>query len=402
MKIAMHRSGGFKTLLIASIALSLHLGMMRNLQVTYASTNHQKVVADKALGPGLSLNMSFAINTSARELIDDIVSDSLDYSDWEREIEELSLASIKSELPSKVRLPEELESSSVSPSDTKARDQGSTTNKTYRFVKAVKGLNLRSEPWGEVKGVLKPGLKVELLSHQKPWAHVKAEGLSGYVHSSFLSVKRLVGPSKMKNAWARRKKAPGLEIKGIPVYSQNHSDPHDPDGGRGKYPQGYCGPTSLQMILDYFGIEVSRDYLALTDLGEGKMYRKGVGSRYAPMLEMARHLGFGKAEMVFSKSIAEIKKRLKDGRPVIVSMKGNLRYVTGGRNRRTSGHIVVVSGVDPNGNIVLLDPAGRGSRALMKSKDFLRVWRGFMVDLGPVQGDRMVLRSGNRQSPQES
>ena len=251
------------------------------------------------------------------------------------------------------------------------------------------------------KHILK-GKKVELLSHKKPWAHVKIDGLSGYVHSSFLSVKRLVGPSKMKNVWARRKKVRGLEIKGIPVYSQNHSDPHDPDGGRGKHPKGYCGPTSLQMILDYFGVEVSRDYLALTDLGEGKMYRKGVGSQYAPMLEMARHLGFEKAEMVFSKSIAEIKNRLKDGRPVIVSMKGSLRYLTGGRNRRTSGHIVVVSGIDSNGNIVLLDPAGKGSRALMKPKDFLRVWRGFMVDLGPVQGDRMVLGSGNRQSSQES
>ena len=172
-----------------------------------------------------------------------------------------------------------------------------------------------------------------------------------------------------------------IEVGGVPIYSQNRQDPYDRKGYRGKYPQGYCGPTAMQMVLDYYGLKKSRDFLALTDLGTGPMYRKGQGSRYAPMVEMARHLGFVDTEIVFTNKLKHIKSRLNQMRPQIVSLKGYLKYSSGAVSRSTKGHIVLVTGIDESGKLIIHDPAGRGSRALMSSRDFLRVWRGFLVDL---------------------
>ena len=172
-----------------------------------------------------------------------------------------------------------------------------------------------------------------------------------------------------------------VEVGGVPIYSQNRQDPYDRKGYRGKYPEGYCGPTAMQMVLDYYGLKISRDFLALTDLGTGPMYRKGQGSRYAPMVEMARHLGFIDTEIVFTNKLKHIKSRLNAMRPQIVSLKGYLKYSSGAVSRSTKGHIVLVTGIDESGKLIIHDPAGRGSRALMSSRDFLRVWRGFLVDL---------------------
>ncbi len=177
------------------------------------------------------------------------------------------------------------------------------------------------------------------------------------------------------------RKSKYIEVGGVPIYSQNRQDPYDRKGYRGKYPQGYCGPTAMQMVLDYYGVKISRDFLALTNLGTGPMYRKGQGSRYAPMVEMARHLGFIDTEIVFTNKIKHLQSRLSQMRPQIVSLKGYLKYSSGAASRSTKGHIVLVTGIDDSGKLIIHDPAGRGSRALMNSRDFLRVWRGFTVDL---------------------
>ena len=50
-------------------------------------------------------------------------------------------------------------------------------------------------------------------------------------------------------------------------------------------------------------------------------------------------------------------------RPQIVSLKGYLKYSSGAISRSTKGHIVLVTGVDESGKLIIHDPAGRGSRA---------------------------------------
>lgn len=197
-------------------------------------------------------------------------------------------------------------------------------------------------------------------------------------------------PTKVKSKFSRKSSSKKLskgkrnrfiEVDGVPIYSQNRQDPFDKDGYRGRFPRGYCGPTVMQMLLDFYGLQKSRDYLALTDLGTGPMYRRGQGSRYAPMVKMARHLGFKETEIIFTSNLNQLEKRLRENRPQIVSLKGHLKYAKGAVSRVTQGHIVLVTGIDELNRLIIHDPAGRGSRALMYAKDFRKVWRGFLVDI---------------------
>ena len=244
--------------------------------------------------------------------------------------------------------------------------------RTMVQVVAKRGLQLRSQPWGEVVKSLADGTLLELIGDlDGDWAELRIDSTTGFAYSKYLVMVDEDGGDPYQF----------IELPGIRTISQNTQDPFDPEGTRGKFPSGYCGPASLQMVLDYFGVQRSRDYLALTDVGGGKIYREGIGSAYAPMVTMSKFLGFNDTEIVWSKTIDSIYERLLEGRPQIVSLRGPLRFKTGGRNRITGGHIVVVTGINSRGDLIIHDPAGAGTRTVMGEKDFLRVWRRFMVDV---------------------
>lgn len=172
-----------------------------------------------------------------------------------------------------------------------------------------------------------------------------------------------------------------FDLKGVPLYSQGVVDPFDPRGRKGQYPQGYCGPTSMQMVLQYYGIKKSRDYLALTNVGAGKMYVPGLGSFYPRMVIMAKHLGFTKSRLYMNQEYSKLIKSVKDGRPQIVRFTGRINYQDGTSYKPRSGHIVVVKGIQPNGNLIIHDP-GRGRQVrVMNPSQFLRNWHGITVDI---------------------
>lgn len=172
-----------------------------------------------------------------------------------------------------------------------------------------------------------------------------------------------------------------MDLNGVPLYSQGVTDPFDPRGLKGQYPQGYCGPTSLQMVLQYYGIKKSRDYLALTNLGSGSMYVPGQGSYYPRMVKMAKYLGFKHSRMYTKRKLKNLIKSIQDGRPQIVRFFGRINYVDGTSYKPTKGHIVVVKGIQADGNFVIHDP-GRGHKVrVMKQAQFMKNWNGVTVDI---------------------
>ncbi|MCJ8347517.1 C39 family peptidase, partial [bacterium] len=172
-----------------------------------------------------------------------------------------------------------------------------------------------------------------------------------------------------------------FQLSGVPLYSQGVRDPFDPGGSKGRYPQGYCGPTALQMVLQYYGIKKSRDYLALTNLGPGSMYVPGKGSHYPRMVHMAKHLGFKKSRMYTKRQFSQLVKSIKNGRPQIVRFSGRINYEDGTSYKPKSGHIVVVKGIQSDGKLVIHDP-GRGRRVrIMNQEQFLKNWQGITVDI---------------------
>ncbi|MBO5259498.1 MAG: C39 family peptidase [Agathobacter sp.] len=108
-----------------------------------------------------------------------------------------------------------------------------------------------------------------------------------------------------------------------------------------------CGPTCLAMV--YCGVTGKTDLnpysIARKAENEG-YYVKGAGSAWDMMTELAEELGLWAEEMVFDEE--HIMNTLEEGSPIICIM--------GPGDFTTSGHFIVLTGVDSNGEILVNDP----------------------------------------------
>lgn len=121
---------------------------------------------------------------------------------------------------------------------------------------------------------------------------------------------------------------------------------------------GLCGPASLKMVFDYYGVPVSEAEIAKI---AGASKEKGVSK--AGLIKAAKHFGF----RVFSKeksSLSDLKYFIKIKIPVIVDW-----FFEDG------GHYSVVVDIDKK-NIVFRDPSFKSLRKMPIEK-FLRVWFDF-------------------------
>lgn len=133
----------------------------------------------------------------------------------------------------------------------------------------------------------------------------------------------------------------------------------------------FCGPASLKIVLDYYGVEKSEDELAkLTNKDDN------LGISDKDIKRVAEELGF-KVNIKNFCTYADIEEWLKKGVPIIVD------WFTRGRkdydeNEVADGHNSVVIGLD-EGFIYLQDPEIGGVRKIDK-EDFMRVWFDFKSD----------------------
>ncbi len=137
---------------------------------------------------------------------------------------------------------------------------------------------------------------------------------------------------------------------------------------------GSCGPASLKMILNYFGVDVSeRQLIKLTGCTPGK----GVGAK--GILEGAKKLGFDgfiKDDSNFNELRHYV---IKNKIPVIVDW---FWY--------DEGHYSVVVDIDRE-NIYMLDPSLGHLRALRLRK-FRRLWFDFPQDYIKKKEDIILRR----------
>ncbi|MBI4859746.1 MAG: C39 family peptidase [Candidatus Riflebacteria bacterium] len=148
----------------------------------------------------------------------------------------------------------------------------------------------------------------------------------------------------------------------VPLYNQNAC------GAR--YPGGFCGPTSLKMVLEYFGIRKDVNYLGLRSVnGAVNVYTPGEGSSSEGMTQMLRHVGMQNSFVKEGCSLSWLRQVTGAGYPVIANVAG---YYGGGNS--SAGHYVVVAGVTDDGRVVLCNSAG-GRRQVVDGSDFLNGWR---------------------------
>ncbi|QQG43064.1 MAG: C39 family peptidase [Candidatus Daviesbacteria bacterium] len=132
--------------------------------------------------------------------------------------------------------------------------------------------------------------------------------------------------------------------------------------------KGYCGPASLKMVLDYYGVNKTEKELAklantTTDLGTNDQSLK----------KAAEILGF-KVDIKNYSSFEDTKNWLDKKVPVIVDWftRGRTDY---DESEVADGHYSVVVGLDEE-FIYLQDPE-IGKLRKIKKDDFMRVWFDF-------------------------
>ena len=144
---------------------------------------------------------------------------------------------------------------------------------------------------------------------------------------------------------------------------------------------GGCGPASLKMVLDYYGVKIS----------EKEIFKmcgttKELGTSAENIKKAAKKLGF-KTEIKDHSAFSDIQYWLGKKVPIIVD------WFTRGRNDYTDsdiadGHYSVVVGLDKE-FIYLQDPE-LGKIRKLKKEDFMTVWFDFKGKY--IKQDELVIR----------
>ena len=129
-----------------------------------------------------------------------------------------------------------------------------------------------------------------------------------------------------------------------------------------------CGPASLKIVLEYYGINKSED-----ELSQLCKFKEGLGVDDKGIKSAAEKLGL-KVKIKNNSSFKDIEKWLKKETPVIVDWftKGRTDY---GDSSTADGHYSVVMGLDDN-FIYLQDPE-LGAMRKIERNNFMRVWFDF-------------------------
>lgn len=133
------------------------------------------------------------------------------------------------------------------------------------------------------------------------------------------------------------------EISGVKSFKQSPS---------------FCGASSLHIVLDFYGTNVSEDKLA-------KLSKTTIkdGTEAPRLLEAAKKIGFD-GFYTDDCELSDIKKWIRKGFPVIVEWFSN-----------DSSHFSVVYGIDDE-KIYLQDP-DKGKKKTIKLDVFSNIWFGF-------------------------
>jgi hypothetical protein len=152
------------------------------------------------------------------------------------------------------------------------------------------------------------------------------------------------------------------------------------------YPNGgpvWCSPTSTTMLLSYWARKLNRPELAesvptaaANTLDE--VY-DGTGNwSFNVAYASARGDGALHAMVARLDSFNQVERLIAAGIPVSISIAYEEGQLTGGASRRSDGHLIVVKGFSPQGDVVVNDPAFPSDdkvETTYKRDELWRAWR---------------------------
>ncbi len=159
---------------------------------------------------------------------------------------------------------------------------------------------------------------------------------------------------------------PDIPRLGVPFRSQRTSD--QTLSGR------LCSPTSLAMVLAYYGVECSVEQVAtLAYDPDFDLY-----GNWPNNLQAAYRMGIGGVLRRFA-CWNDVEHTLLRRRPIIASIKVGRGQMPEAPYLSTDGHLIVIEGMTPTGDLLVLDPAvetEEEGRRVYSRANMSRVWLG--------------------------
>lgn len=247
-------------------------------------------------------------------------------------------------------------------------------------------LRLRTWPWGNVIGNYSNGTSVKVLGISGEFYLVDIDGTQGYMHKNYISTPEKAGsgvdpyyPGDTRNGGALSKEdgvkasKDGAEGK-VPTVPSSGGTPGTvtisgdkvvldvPKNYQGTVntpaPWSSCGPTSLSMVLGFYG--KGDPAVTVTDLYRISGCTQANGTGHEGLARAAKQYGMTNAQWHYSVNQDFCRQQLKAGKPMICHVKG---------------HYVVMKGMDANGNVILNDPAWKGVERTMSWSEFVAWWK---------------------------
>lgn len=199
----------------------------------------------------------------------------------------------------------------------------------------------------------------------------------------------------------------------VPELSQETHKDHFPEFDNGG--EAWCSPTSTAMVLRYWGAQPDEELVEFPGYDSpGVLHTDGDVDYAARYVYDWNYQGAGNwpnntayaATRIYPgnglplngfvtrlRSLNEAQLFIESGIPLVASINGKL---PGFLFDKTNGHLLVISGIDANGDVVTNDPAVAANSDATKTygrEDFERVW------LGGSAGIVYVIYPQNRQLP---
>jgi len=165
----------------------------------------------------------------------------------------------------------------------------------------------------------------------------------------------------------------------VPQRSQLEENP--------SYASQICSATSLAMVMQYWGLEKP-----VADVVAGvRDQATGIYGNWALNMALAGANGFD-ARVGRFYSVMQLEQEIAAGRPVAISIAFGPGELAGSPIRSTDGHLIVVRGFTPSGDVIVNDPIAPNSksvRLVYKREELGRIWLrsgGIVYLLSPRTG----------------
>lgn len=169
----------------------------------------------------------------------------------------------------------------------------------------------------------------------------------------------------------------------VPAYSQMVHSGHYPQWGAGG--EAWCSPTSTAMVLGYYGISPAPTGIAaghvdpVVDHTAKMVFDHGYDGtgNWAFNTAYAATLVAGDSYVTRLHGLREAEDYIAAGVPLIVSVAFSRNQLSGAPISASNGHLLVVVGFEPDGDVVVNDPAGATNAEVRRVYDraqFERIW----------------------------